>query len=95
MHPREVSLALIPRARFDVIDVAQRIARESDDLLSRYRKALYCSYHTTAGYLEQSLCARLRHSRERVTPFIRAFQRLFPPGGRLSPRPASVPQRAE
>ena len=79
-HPKEVSLVLLPRARFDVIDVAQRIAQESGDLLSRFRKALYCSYHTTAGYLEQSLCARLRHSRERVAPFIRAFQRLFPPG---------------
>jgi thiamine phosphate synthase YjbQ (UPF0047 family) len=79
MHPKEVSLALVPRARFDVIDVAQRIAQEFGDLLYEHRKALYCSYHTTAGYLEQSLCARLRHSRERVTPFIQAFQRLFPP----------------
>ncbi len=80
LHPKEVSLALVPRARFDVIDVAQRIAQEAGDILSRYRKALYCSYHTTAGYLEQSLCARLRHNRERVAPFIRAFQNLFPPG---------------
>jgi thiamine phosphate synthase YjbQ (UPF0047 family) len=80
MHPKEVSLALVPRARFDVIDVAKRLAQESADLLSGYRKALYCSYHTTAGYLEQSLCARLRHSRERIAPFIRAFQKLFPPG---------------
>lgn len=80
MHPKEISLALVPRARFDVIDVAQRIALEFGDFLSRYRKALYCSHHTTAGYLEQSLCARLRYSRERVAPFIRAFQKLFPPG---------------
>jgi len=80
MHPKEISLALAPQARFDVIDVAQRIALEFGDLLDQYRKALYCSYHTTAGYLEQSLCARLRYSREHVAPFIRAFQKLFPPG---------------
>jgi thiamine phosphate synthase YjbQ (UPF0047 family) len=78
--PREVTLELVPQARFDVIDVAQRIAVDFGDLLARYRKALYCSFHTTAGYLEQSLCARLRYSREHVTPFIRAFQKLFPPG---------------
>ena len=80
MHPKEVSLALVPRARLDVIDVAEKIAREFGDLLSQYRRALYCSYHTTAGYLEQSLCARLRHRREHVAPFMRAFQKLFPPG---------------
>ncbi len=80
MQPKEITLALVPQARLDVIDVAQRIAQEFGDLLSHYRKALYCSYHTTAGYLEQSLCARLHHSREHVAPFIRAFQKLFPPG---------------
>ncbi len=80
MQPKEITLALVPQARLDVIDVAQRIAQEFGDLLSQYRKALYCSYHTTAGYLEQSLCARLQHRREHVAPFIRAFQELFPPG---------------
>jgi thiamine phosphate synthase YjbQ (UPF0047 family) len=80
MHPKEITLTLLPKARFDVIDVAERIAAEGDDFLGQYRKAVYCSFHTTAGYLEQSLCSRLQHSQERVAPFIRAFQRLFPPG---------------
>jgi hypothetical protein len=80
MQPREITLTLVPQARFDVIDVAQRIAAEGGDALRPYRKALYCSFHTTAGYLEQSLCARLRYRREQVAPFIRAFQTLFPPG---------------
>jgi thiamine phosphate synthase YjbQ (UPF0047 family) len=80
MAPKEITLELLPQARLDVIDVAHRIALDFGDLLSRYRKALYCSYHTTAGYLEQSLCARLQHRREHVAPFIRAFQKLFPPG---------------
>lgn len=78
-QPKEITLALVPRARFDVIDVAHRLVQECGDVLSQYRKALYCSYHTTAGYLEQSFCARLKHSREHVAPFMRAFQKLFPP----------------
>jgi len=81
MHPKEITLTLVPKARFDVIDVAERIAAEGDDFLGQYRKALYCSFHTTAGYLEQSLCSRLQYSQERVAPFIRAFQKLFPPDG--------------
>jgi hypothetical protein len=80
MHPKEISLALAPQARFDVIDVAQRIALEFGDLLDQYRKALYCSYHTTAGYLEQSLCARLRYSREHVAPSSGPFKSSFLPG---------------
>jgi thiamine phosphate synthase YjbQ (UPF0047 family) len=78
MPPRDLALAITPRARFDLVDVADRLRMEWGDLLSGYRKTVYCSYHTTAGYLEQSLCARLQYSRERLAPFIRAFQRLFP-----------------
>ncbi len=78
-HPKEITLALVPRARFDIIDVAHRLAAEFGAALAEYRKVVYCSFHTTAGYLEQSLCARLRNSRDHVTPFIRAFQKLFPP----------------
>jgi thiamine phosphate synthase YjbQ (UPF0047 family) len=78
-HPKEITLALVPRARFDIIDVAHRIAAEFGEALAEYRKVVYCSFHTTAGYLEQSMCARLGHSRDHVTPFIRAFQKLFPP----------------
>jgi thiamine phosphate synthase YjbQ (UPF0047 family) len=80
MPPRDFALAITPRARFDLVDVAHRLRMEWGDQLSRYRKTVYCSYHTTAGYLEQSLCARLQYSRERLAPFIRAFQRLFPQG---------------
>ncbi len=78
-HPKEVTLVLTPQARYDVIDVAKRIISEFGDLISQYRKTLYCSYHTTAGFFEQSFSARLNHSREHVDPFMRAFQKLFPP----------------
>jgi len=76
--PREVSLELRPQARFDLIDVADQLRVKLGDVLARFPRALYCSHHTTAGYLEQSLCARLRHSRERVNSFVQVFHRLFP-----------------
>jgi thiamine phosphate synthase YjbQ (UPF0047 family) len=78
-HPFEIGLTLIPEARFDVIDVAARIKKEFGDLASRYRKTLYCSLHTTAGYLDQRICSRLRDSKKHLEPFFHAFQKLFPP----------------
>lgn len=77
--PFEINLQIRPRSRFDIIDVTQEIVQNFGDVLNQYQKALYCSLHTTAGYFEQSLCARLRHSRDHVDPFIRAFRKLFPP----------------
>ncbi len=79
MKPTEMTLELRPKARFDVIDVAGRIRQDFGDVLERYSRAFYCSYHTTAGYLEQSLCARLGYRPDRVAPFIRAVQKIFPP----------------
>jgi thiamine phosphate synthase YjbQ (UPF0047 family) len=76
--PVELNLHLVPRARYDAIDVTDRIARDFGDVLAEYRRVLYCSLHTTAGYLEQGLAARLRDCRDRLDPFIFAFQRVFP-----------------
>jgi len=77
--PSQLTLELTPKSRFDVIDVTQHIHAELSDFLSRYRKTLYCSHHTTAGFLEQSLCARLGYSRERLDSFLKIFRHLFPP----------------
>ena len=79
-EPRELSLALTPRSRYDAIDVAGQVREEFGDALAGFRRVLYCSLHTTAGYLEQSLSSRLENRRERLDPFMRAFQGLFPPG---------------
>jgi thiamine phosphate synthase YjbQ (UPF0047 family) len=78
-QPLELSLRLQPQERFDVIDVAHALQEEYGDLLERYRHALYCSYHTTAGYFDQQLAARLQHSREKLGDFVQVFQRVFPP----------------
>ena len=79
-QPLDLTLELVPRSRYDVIDVTRRVRETYGDRLREYPRSLYCSYHTTAGYLEQSLARRLEHSRQYLDPFIRLFQRLFPPG---------------
>ena len=78
--PTEFELFLTPRSRYDAIDVAARLREEFGDVLAGFRRVAYCSLHTTAGYLEQGLSARLDNRRERLDPFMRAFQRLFPAG---------------
>ncbi len=45
--PTQIKLKLRPEARFDVINVTQQIAKDFGDMLTQYRKALYCSFHTT------------------------------------------------
>ncbi len=72
----EITLALRPESRLDLIDVSSRVS----DLVCRYHKALYYSYHTTAGYLDPRLCARLNHDSESLHAFLQSFQNLFPPG---------------
>ncbi len=80
VSPRlELKLNLTPARRFDLIDVNKRVADEFGDVLTRYRKALYHSYHTTAGYFEQSLCERLDYNRDLISKVVRYFQTLFPP----------------
>ena len=79
-NPVCAQLDILPKSRLDIIDVKSKFA----DLLSgkntNYKKALYCSFHTTAGYLEQSLCARLNYSQDHIRSFIKSFQKLFPIG---------------
>jgi hypothetical protein len=80
MLPTELRLALAPRNRIEAIDVNARIAREAGDILRRHRWALYCSLHTTAGYLEQSLSSRIGHDPAALSHFVGAFGDVFPPG---------------
>jgi len=79
-RPTELTLDLAPQRRFETIDVNTRIAGVADDLLRRYRRALYCSFHTTAGYLDQSLLVRLHHRHDLLSLFFRGFHTLFPQG---------------
>ena len=75
----EIRLELTPENRFDVIDVTEHVNSQHADFFLKHQKALYCSYHTTAGYLEQSLCDSLNHNSDSVRRFFHPFQELFPP----------------
>jgi thiamine phosphate synthase YjbQ (UPF0047 family) len=77
--PAEIHLTLNPSRRFEAIDVNERISAEAGDLLQRYGRTLYCSLHTTAGYLDQSLAGRMHHHRGRLAQFFDAWHALFPP----------------
>src|SRR4029453_8782118 len=82
--PAEIRLVLNPSRRFEAIDVNERIRSEAGDLLSRYSRTLYCSLHTTAGYLDQSLAGRMHHHHGRLAQFFDAWHALFPPDGGYS-----------
>ncbi len=77
--PTEIRLTLNPSRRFEAIDVNARIAAAAGDLLARHRRTLYCSLHTTAGYLDQSLAGRMHHHHGRLAQFFDAWHALFPP----------------
>lgn len=78
--PLEFALELTPRARVDVIDVRGEVSSRYGDVLSVYPRALCCSFHTTAGYLDRSVAARLNQGPDGVMPYIDVFRTMFPEG---------------
>ena len=79
--PLELTLELTPRARVDVIDVRRAvIAADSATRSTPYPRALCCSFHTTAGYLDPGVASRLNQSRDGVMPYIEVFRTMFPEG---------------
>ena len=80
LSPVEVTLELRPQARFDIIDVRARLRTVHGSLLDGYPRHLYHSFHTTAGYLEQSLASRLTRDTSTVAPYVEVFRAMFPEG---------------
>jgi thiamine phosphate synthase YjbQ (UPF0047 family) len=78
--PAEFPLELTPRCRVDVIDVRHEVSSRYGGALDGYPRALCCSFHTTAGYLDQRLAARLHQSRAGVMGYIDVFRTMFPQG---------------
>jgi thiamine phosphate synthase YjbQ (UPF0047 family) len=76
--PAEVRLRIAPQGRFDTVDVRARLDREEPEALEGRRKALYTSFHTTAGYLDRGLATRLAHHEDRLRAFVKAFRAVFP-----------------
>jgi thiamine phosphate synthase YjbQ (UPF0047 family) len=79
-EPIEVLLEVRPGARFDLIDIRKQAAEYTGGDIDAYPRALYSSFHTTAGYFEQGLASRLRYARLGIGPYMQVFQRLFPAG---------------
>src|SRR5688572_32294922 len=57
-QPLDLTLELLPKARFDVVELRSHFANEHR-ALAAYQHCLYWSSHTTAGFLDRSLTARL------------------------------------
>ena len=76
--PLEFALELTPRARVDVIDVRGEVSSRYGDGLSAYPRALCCSFHTTAGYLDRSVAARLNQGPTASCPTSTSSGRCFP-----------------
>ena len=77
-EPLEITVDIVPTSRYELIDVAPRVREQVGDRLEGYRKVLYCSHHTTAGYLEQGVTSRLGRTDQELDPFFKFFQQLFP-----------------
>ena len=78
--PVEVALTVRPRARIDMLDVRRRVSETHGDALEPFPLALYSSYHTTAGYLDQSLATRLNRKLGGLGSYLSFFRRVFPEG---------------
>src|ERR687891_2552834 len=75
--PLDLTLELAPKARFDVVDLRSHFAAEHE-ALGAFPRCLYWSFHTTAGFLDRSLAARL--SPQHIPTYVDAFRTLFPEG---------------
>jgi thiamine phosphate synthase YjbQ (UPF0047 family) len=76
----ELALEITPRARLDVVDVRARAAEAYQGVLEQYSRCLYVSPHTTAGYLPQSLAARLASRAQGIGQYLDLFRSVFPEG---------------
>ena len=77
VKPLDLTLELAPRARFDVVELRSHFAAEHQALVA-FPHCLYWSSHTTAGFLDRSLAARL--SARHVPTYVEAFRTIFPEG---------------
>ncbi|HYE58384.1 MAG TPA: hypothetical protein VD948_07745 [Rhodothermales bacterium] len=77
---QEFTLELTPSARFDLVDVNTLLREAHGDVLHGFRRALYVSYHTTAGYLDEPACSALGHDGPAVRALVNRYRGLYPEG---------------
>jgi thiamine phosphate synthase YjbQ (UPF0047 family) len=78
-RPVDLSLEIVPRARFDLVDLRASLPQSHAAALATYPNCLYCSFHTTAGFFDRSLAARLG-PQQTVGAYVEAFRTIFPEG---------------
>lgn len=76
--PIEIALELEPRRRVDLFDVRSEVIRRHGPVLEPYRRCLYASHHTTAGYLPQGLGARIANRPGGVESYLQLLRTMFP-----------------
>lgn len=77
--PTEVSLELRPSSRLEIVDLRSLLRERHELLLQEFPRTAYCSYHTTAGFVDPPLAERLGYDSESIAEYIRSVQHLFPP----------------
>jgi thiamine phosphate synthase YjbQ (UPF0047 family) len=97
--PLDLSLNVVPRSRFDMVDLRGLVSAKHGVALAAYPHCLYWSSHTTAGFLERSVASRLLQ-RPGVAAYIEAFRAIFPEGAdyehdRLERRLELAPEQRE
>jgi thiamine phosphate synthase YjbQ (UPF0047 family) len=75
----DLTLDVVPRARFDMLDLRTRLGTDERRALQPYRRCLCWSSHTTAGFLDASIAARLGPN-EGIAAYVEAFRTIFPEG---------------
>src|SRR5512132_3173796 len=78
LKPLELTLELSARVRFEMVELRSRFSSEHAESLASYPACLYWSAHTTAGFLDRSLIARLGPAR--VPTYVDALRHIFPEG---------------
>jgi hypothetical protein len=97
--PLDLSLNVVPRSRFDMVDLHGLVSASHGAELAAYPQCLYWSSHTTAGFLDRSVASRLLQ-KPGVAAYIEAFRAIFPEGAdyehdRLERRMELAPEQRE
>ena len=77
VRPLDLTLELAPRARVDVVDFRSQFAEEHA-AISAFRRCVYWSFHTTAGFLDRSLSSRLKA--EQIPGYVDVLRTVLPEG---------------
>jgi len=79
LQPLDLTLDVVPRARFDMLDLRGRLRPEQREALAPYPKCVCWSSHTTAGFLDRSVASRLG-ANEGIAAYLDTFRAIFPEG---------------